>query len=104
MGTLAATHQLQGLGDSRGYLTGENSVDSPWLRPYRVLYSDKADVAKTAEKLRQLDASTPEIKQRLSDVNADQMRKLLKCDGQKRVSLAIWPVGRSLRHTILEPI
>jgi hypothetical protein len=104
MGTLASTHALLALGDSRGYLTGDAEVDTPWLRAYRVLYSDKADVAKTNERLRQLDAATPEIKQRNSDVNAEQMRKLLKCDGKRRVSLAIWPVGRSLRHTILEAL
>ncbi len=104
LGTLANRHGLCGLGDSRGYLTGSDLQASPWLRPYRVLYSDKADIAKTRKQLQQLGAATPEIKQRHAEQNGDQIRKALRGDGTRRLSVAIWPVGRSLRHTILEPL
>ncbi len=104
LGTLSERYELRALGDSRGYLTGNVEIKSPWLRPYRVLYSDKADMAKTKKMLQDLGAATPEIKQRLADQSPEQLRKTLKSDGKRRVSLAIWPMGRSLRHTLLEQL
>ena len=104
LGSLAAMHDLRGLGDSRGYLTGNRDIDSPWVRKYRVLYSDKADISKTKKQLQLLNAATPEIKQRHADQSQEQMRKLLRCNGSRRVSLAIWPLGRSLRHTLIEQV
>jgi hypothetical protein len=104
LGSLASRHNLLALGDSRGYLTGGVQFASPWLRPYRVLYSGRADLSRTKEQLKQLGAGTPEIKQRHADQSPEQIRKALNCDGDRRVSLAVWPVGRSLRHTILEQL
>lgn len=93
---------LATLGDSNGYLTGDDLLPSPWLRPYRVLYHGKADAKTTRAALRDLDAATPELKQRGAGLDLIKERKTYAMNGKRPLSLAIWPVGRSLRHTILE--
>lgn len=102
LGTLCSRHGLTALGDSNGYLTGEAPAESPWLRPYRVLYSGKADVKATRRELRRLEADVPEIKQRGAGVDPPILQRALGSHGRRAVSLAVWTVGRSLRHTLLE--
>lgn len=93
---------LTSLGDSNGYLTGPEWVGSPWLRTYRVLHHGKADAKTTKAALRSLEAGTPELKQRGAGLDLIRERKAYAMDGKRAVSLVIWPVGRSLRHTIVE--
>jgi hypothetical protein len=104
LGTLCGLFDLRMLGDSNGYLTGDGEVCSPWLRSYRVLYHGKADVKVTRKALRDLGAATPELKQRAAGLDLQKERGIYRSDGSRSVSLAIWPLGRSLRHTILERI
>jgi hypothetical protein len=101
IGTLADRLGLAGLGDSRGYLTGD-LVASPWLRAYRVLYHGKGDWASTKKALISLGSGTPELKQRHAGQDLVKLQKSLKLGGARRLSVAIWPVGRSLRHSIIE--
>jgi len=102
LGALAG--ELRSLGDSNGYLTGDEGVVSPWLRTYRVLYHGKADAKATKRALRELGAGTPELKQRGAGLDLVKERKGYAGEGTRAVSLAIWSVGRSLRHTILERV
>lgn len=104
LGALAQRHGLLAVGDSRGYLTGPQPIDSPWLRAYRLLYHGRADASQTHARLKSLGAASPEIKQRQANIDADKLRKLLKCEGSRRLSVAVWPLGRSLRHAILEAL
>lgn len=92
------------LGDSRGFLTGPEPQFSPWLRTYRVLYHGKADPKATRAALRQLNAATPEIKQRGAGLVVEQERKRYASDGARPVSLVVWTQGKSLRHAIVERI
>lgn len=102
VGTIARRYELRLLGSSLGYLTGSEPLDSPWLRPYRVLHHGKADPKATKAALRRLDAATPELKQRCAGLELVSERKKYASEGKRKVSLVIWPVGRSLRHTIVE--
>ncbi|AIE85195.1 SAM-dependent methyltransferase [Fimbriimonas ginsengisoli] len=104
LGALCQMFELSPVGDSNGYLTGGEIATSPWLRSYRILYYGKADSKATRRALRELDASTPEIKQRGAGLDLNQERKTYASDGSRSVSLAIWPSGRSLRHAVLERI
>lgn len=101
---LCQRFELVPIGDSGGYLTGGNEVRSPWLRGYRVLWSGKADNAQTRKKLDELGSSTPVIKQRAAGLDLDKLRKQMRTSGAKPLVLAVWPVGKSLRHAILEPL
>lgn len=101
LGTLSSRFNLRELGDSNGYLTGEPAA-SPWLRSFRVLHHGPADLKRTTAALRELGAGTPELKQRGAGQDLIALRKKLKREGSRRVALAIWVVGKSLRHTVLE--
>jgi hypothetical protein len=103
LGTLARLHGLRALGDSNGYLTGPDPVASPWLRAYRVLHHGKADPKTTRAALRALDAATPELKQRGAGLDLIRERKTYAATGSRPLSLVVWPLGRSLRHTLVEP-
>lgn len=102
LGVLCKRYGLHVLGDSIGYLTGDREVASPWLRRYRVIYHGRADSKRTRKALTDLGASTPELKQRGAHLDLLQERKKYALAGSRVLSLAIWPVGRSLRHTVLE--
>lgn len=100
LGALARDLGLRLLGDSNGYLTGPNSVDSPWLRPYRVLWSAPADSKRTQRALRELGARVVEVKQRAPVPPLSP--KAFRPEGDRAVSLILWANGRSLRHTLAE--
>jgi len=93
---------MDALGDSNGYLTADMAVSSPWLRPFRVLYSGRADLRETKQKLKELGSSTPVIKQRGAGIDPESLRKQLRLSGTRPLILAIWTIGKSLRHTILD--
>ena len=101
IGELGRRHGLKGLGDSNGYLTGEELVESPWLTPYRVISSGKGDLAKTRDALRSLGAAKPVLKQRGAEQDLQKLAKAFPAFGSRKVAVAIWAVGKSLRHTIL---
>ncbi len=102
LGELCDRFDLRPLGDSGGYLTGETEIRSPWLRGYRVLSSGKADVSSTKAKLVELGSATPVVKQRAAGLDVVKLQKQLKMTGRRPLIVAVWPVGKSLRHTILE--
>ena len=95
---------LDALGSSNGYLTGSADVRSPWLKTYRVQYSGKGDLGSTRAALKELGAGKPVLKQRGADLDLQKLAREFKAYGSRAVYVAIWPVGRSLRHTILEEI
>lgn len=103
LATLAERHRLGMVGDSNGYLTGPGPITSPWLRTYRVRYAGKADLKRTRAALKELGAATPEIKQRGAGLDLLKERKAYTADGNRPVSLIVYPVGRSLRHVVAEP-
>jgi hypothetical protein len=104
LGALCARFNLRPLGDSNGYLTGPDALASPWIRSYRVLHHGKGDARATREALRGLAAQVRDVKVRGAKVDGPAVRRTLKPGGERVVVLAVWPVGASLRHTLLEPI
>jgi hypothetical protein len=101
---LCAAYGLRALGDSNGYLTGPRLVDSPWLKAYRTLAHHPADLKRTRAALAELDASTPELKQRGAKFDLVSLRKQFRREGSRLVAIALWTVGKSVRHTIIEPV
>jgi hypothetical protein len=90
------------LGDSNGYLTSDEELASPWLRTYRVLWSANADVRKTRAELKRLQAK-PILKQR-AGIDLPALARQLGRHGDRNVYVAVWQVGKSLKHTILEEV
>lgn len=104
LGALCTRHGLEALGDSDGYLTGTVLVVSPWLRAYRVLDHGTADRKRTQAAIAALQAQIAEVKTRGTREPAAAIKRQFKPVGPRQVVLAVWPVGRSLRHTLVEPI
>ena len=94
---------LPQLGDSPGYLTGEMSVESPWLRAYEVLYKESGDFKRIKEFLRKNDLRVFEVKQRGAGVDPSTIIKQLKTEGDP-VSLIAWKVEKSVRYALARRI
>ena len=93
------------LGDSNGYLTAssfefENSA-VPWVRAFRVLASGHADAKRIRQELRRLNASPAAVKVRGVTQDPIAWKRRLKVDGEQRVVVALFPVGKSLRFVLL---
>lgn len=93
---------LKALGDSNGYLTGSEPVNSPWLRAFRVLADHPADWPRTVRVLADLGAARPILKQRGAGEDLDRRARRLPAHGDRPVAVALWAVGRRLRHTVLD--
>lgn len=104
LGALCRETGLAALGDSDGYLTGDHSVASPWLRAYRVLWHGPADRKHTQQALMSLQARVVEVKTRRTHRPASQIQADFKPAGPRPVTLAVWPLGKSLRHALIEPM
>lgn len=103
LGSLIAQHGLSHVGDSNGYLTGDELIVSPWLRAYKVHYAGKADIKATIKGLRDLQGSVCEVKVRGAAVDGPALMRKFRAQGNP-FSLVVWPVGRSLRHALVEPV
>lgn len=104
LGTLCIRHSLHQLGDTNGYLTGSKNPKSPWLRAYEVVYKGKGDIKTTRRKLKELKAKVIEVKTRGKTPHAESIRREFKPEGKTQLTLAVWPVGYSLQHTLLKRI
>ncbi|MFI5387361.1 MAG: hypothetical protein ACHQ50_14725 [Fimbriimonadales bacterium] len=99
LGELCSRHALLALGDSNGYLTGDEVLKSPWLERFEVLTCRSADAKRTKAELRRLGGGTPIVKCRGARVDVDALRKELKGEGEELV-VAVYPVGHRLKHMI----
>jgi hypothetical protein len=95
---------VDGLGDSQGYLTSDEPIPSPFLRHYEVQYAGTGDFRNTQRALRQLQAHVKVVKQRLSNIDPARVVKSLEPAGDRELILLVWPVGKSLRHALVQPL
>ncbi|RYG24518.1 class I SAM-dependent methyltransferase [bacterium] len=90
---------LSSLGDSPGYLVGPTRVDSPWLRAYEVI--DDVAPKRLKATLKALEADVPVLKQRGAGQNLDVWRKDLKNFGKRKVAVAFYVRGASVRAAVI---
>lgn len=95
---------LAALGDSNGYLTGDELIRSVWLRAYRVLADGPGDERKTGQRLRELGIGTPEVKLRGVDAEPAKLRKRWRQAVGRPGIVVLYPVGPRIRHAIVEAI
>lgn len=96
------------LGDSNGYLTSAQNKLKPgvddWVRRYEVLAYGHADQKRIRGDLKRLDARIDAVKVRGAREDPMDWQKRLRYDGSRRLVLALYPVGESLRYALLEPL
>lgn len=85
------------LGDSPGYLTGDQKLDSPWLKGYEVMATPRFDLSEIKKVIREHDLKTPEIKQRGTKQDLIKLQKQLKSSGKTPCALILWAHGKSIR-------
>lgn len=93
---------MPGLGDSNGYLTSDEEVDSPWLRRFRVLDDGPLDVKRIHRVLNEFGARTPDVKLRAVKEDPARLRKQWKCTGSKPAVVLLYPVGPKIRAVVAE--
>lgn len=95
---LCAEHRLWALGNSNGYLTGDEEASSVWLKSYEVLAWHRADIKRTTSELRRFGGGTPIVKSR-AKVDVEALRRQLKGEGEELI-LIVYADGPSLKHAI----
>lgn len=85
------------LGDSPGYLTGDEHIQSSWLRGYEVIATPRFDLSEIKKVIREHDLKTPEIKQRGTKQDLIKLQKQLKSAGKTPCALILWAHGKSIR-------
>ncbi len=91
------------LGDSNGYLTGDEALHSPWIRSYRVLWHGAADVKRARAALDDLGAVVSTVKSRGVKVDPLELRRSLRGKGARELALIAYPVGKRVRYVLVEP-
>ena len=104
VGTLAEQLSLGLIAPEIAYLTGDEPVESPWLRGFKVLENLAFDRKKLKAHLHELGIGILEIKKRGSDVVPEVLRKELQLKGERAATLIITRVGDSHRALLCEAI
>jgi SAM-dependent methyltransferase len=108
LGSLGRLLNARPLGDSNGYLTGPSEAAGDearaFSRAYRVLGAGRADEARIRSDLRRLDARLEAVKVRGAKEDPIRWQKRLRPEGGRAAVLILFPVGRSLRFALAEPI
>jgi hypothetical protein len=95
---------LAPLGDSDGYLTGDQLVESPWLRGYRVHWHGSGDRKRTQKAIDDLGGFVAEVKTRGVREPADRLRAQFRRSGDRPLTLVVWTEGKSLRFALVRSI
>lgn len=90
---------LPGVGDSNGYLSSTEKVESPWLRNYKVHHAGSADLKKTRAVLREKGLRVFEVKQKGANLEPAKVMRELKTEGDP-VSLIAYRVGKSVKFIL----
>ncbi len=100
LGTLAGALALEALGDSNGYLTGAQPVQSPWLRAYAVHGHGAWDLKRVGRLLDAGGWGTPVVKVRACRVEPETTRRALRRDGRPGAIVIAYPVGKQIRFCV----
>lgn len=91
---------LNRLGTRPGFLTGQALIESPWLRPFDVVFDDALDIRRLRSELKRLGLQPATVKLRASQFDLPAFSKSLGTwEGLPSVVL-VYEVGRRLRAAV----
>jgi hypothetical protein len=90
------------LGDSNGYLTGENQESNSWLRSFEVSESGAFDPKRVKSALK-TSGGLAEITSRAA-VDIDEIRGKVSTGAKGEMTLMLYPVGKSIRFAIVKRV
>jgi len=103
IGNLAAQLNLKLIANEIAYLSGD-SVDSPWLKKYKLIDSLAFDRKKLKAYLKELNVGPLEIKKRGADITPEQLRRELNLKGTKPATIIVTRVQDQHRVLVVEPV
>ena len=103
IGDLANQLNLKLIANEIAYLTGD-SVDSPWLKKYKLIDSLPFDRKKLKAYLKALDIGPLEIKKRGADITPEQLRRELNLKGSIPATIIVTRVQDQHRVLVVQPV
>jgi hypothetical protein len=103
LGTLCDEFDLTPLGSSNGYLTGDQLLESRWLKNYKVLDDLPSDQKKLKAHLESLGAGQVIVKSR-ANIDTAVLAKSLKGRGSRTVTIAVYRLQKSIKFALVEAI
>ena len=104
LGDLALQLGLRIFSNEIAYLTGEQEIESPWLKKYRLIDNLVFDRKRLKALLRERGIGILEIKKRGADIVPEQLRKELDLKGKGAATLIVTRVGDAHRALLVEHI
>jgi hypothetical protein len=104
IGDLAIDLNLHIFANEIAYLTGDEKLESPWLKGYRVLDNLVFDRKKLKSYLRERNVGILEIKKRGADITPEQLRRELAPKGPNSLTLIVTRVADTHRVLVVEPL
>ena len=104
IGDLAIDFNLHIFANEIAYLTGDEKLESPWLKGYRVLDNLVFDRKKLKSYLRERNVGILEIKKRGADITPEQLRRELAPKGPNSLTLIVTRVADTHRVLVVEPL
>ena len=96
---------LDALGDTPGYLTGDEPLVSPWLRSYTILAHGAFDSRRVKEELRRLSLRVFEVKRRgVPDAVDTKARALIGKTEGRPASIVLYAQGPSARYLLASAV
>ena len=96
--------ELDGLGDSNGYLTGDTALESPWLKSYRVIWAGAFHEDKLRDAVKASKAHVVAVKKRGVDIEPERLRKKLPVAGDRQAVVILYKSGKSVRAVLADRI
>lgn len=87
---------MAGVGDSNGYLTSKEKVDSPWLRGYEVLWSGPWRIRMVKDALREGGWRVDAVKKRRVQVEPTSVLRQVEVDEGEPVQLVMYAIGEKV--------
>ncbi len=96
--------EAESLGDSNGYLTSPDLIQSPWLAPFELTWSGKWHEKQIQEVIRTEGLKLEAVKTRGVQIDPAKVMKTLKPGGSEQAVLLLYCIGKSIRAIVAKRI
>ncbi len=93
--------EMDGVGDSNGYLTSEELIESPWLRGYEVLWSGPWRIRMVKDALREGNWKVNAVKKRGVKVEPSSVLRQVEMKNGDPVQLVMYAIGEKVVVSIV---
>lgn len=102
LGSLCSQFNLQPLGDSNGYLTGADPIQSEWLMAFETVAGNLDSEKSVHSWLKANNARIAAVKTRGVEIDPATLSKRLKTTGQHAIELAVYRADGRNRYIVIK--